>query len=119
MRPLDDFIRDGIDAFLHLGVVDATTDQSLRRIDRIRRIRNRLALGELAREPFTTFRNCDDRRRSLVTGLVRDDKGFSVFDDGDTRIRRAKVDSNGVFRHSISSLKLTMPAISQKHPKRP
>ena len=74
-----------------LGVVLAA-DQALDREDRVHRVRDGLALGDLADEPFPVLREADDRRRRAAAFAVRENLRRRAFHDRHAAVRRAQVD---------------------------
>jgi hypothetical protein len=74
--------------------------EALDRENRVFGVGDRLALGHLADQPLTFFREADDRTASCVRLLVHDDGGLAAFHDRDNRVRRAEVDSNN-FAHVL------------------
>ena len=90
---LDDVVRHHLDVALHDVVFEPAADEALHREKGVRRIRNGLAFRRLADEDLVVLAERDDRRRCAIAFTVFDDLRRIAFHDGDTRVRRAEVNS--------------------------
>ena len=102
VRPLDDAVARGGDGVLHLRRVPLSPDEALRRVHGVLRVRDRLPLGDVSDEAFSSLRHGHHRRRRLVPTTVRDDHRAPVFHDGDARVRGAKVDADYLLHPRLS-----------------
>ena len=93
VRRLDDLERHGLAHLLDLGRIELAADQAFDGVERVRRIGHRLTLGDLADEPLILIGKPDDGRRRAAAFFVRDDLHCSAFENGDTAVCRAEIDS--------------------------
>ena len=89
----DDLVRQDLARVLRLLGVVLAADEPLDREDRVHRVRDRLALGDLADQPLAVLGEADDRGRRAAALAVREDLRRGAFDDGDAAVRRAEVDA--------------------------
>ncbi len=75
--------------------------------DRAVRIRDGLALCELADEALTILREADDRRRDAAAFRVRDDGRFAAFHDGYDGVRGTQINTD-YLAHIASSLEFSL-----------
>ena len=92
VRGLDDLVRHHLALFADLAELAA--HEPLDREDGVLRVRDGLALRDLADEPLAALRERHDRRRRAAAFGVRDDDGCVAFHDGDHGVRGAEVDSD-------------------------
>ena len=71
--------------------------EPLDRVDRPRRVGDRLPAGGLADEDVALVGERDDARRQAVAFRVRDDLRLVAFHHGDDRVGRAQVDADNFF----------------------
>jgi NAD-specific glutamate dehydrogenase len=90
-------VRHALGLFLHL--VELAAHEALDREDGVRRVGDRLTLGDLADESLAVLAEADDRRRGAPTLGVRDDDRIAAFHDGDDRVRGAEVDADDFICH--------------------
>jgi len=79
---------------LDLGRVELPADQALHREHGVLRVRECLALGDLAHEPLALGGESHDRRRRARAFLVGDHLRHAALHDRDARVRRAQVDAD-------------------------
>ena len=89
-----DGVADELLGALRLGVVPATAHEALDRVDRVGRVRDRLALGQLADEPLAGLREGDDRRDGAAALRRGDDGGLAALHHRDDAVRRPEVDAD-------------------------
>src|SRR5688500_9963141 len=94
--------RHGLAHFLDLRGVEFAADQTLYGIKRVRRVRNGLALCDLADEAFILIRKTDHGGGRAAAFFVGYDLHRSAFKHGYTAVGCAQVDSN-YFAHVASS----------------
>ena len=87
-------VRDERPRVLHLRVVPATTHEALDRVDGVGRVRDRLALRQLADEALAGLREGDDGRDGPTALGGRDDGRLAALHDRDDRVRRTEVDAD-------------------------
>ena len=75
---------------LHLRVVPAPAHEALDRVDRVGRVGDRLALGQLADEPLARLGERDDRGDRAPAFGGRDDGRLAAFHDRDDAVRRSR-----------------------------
>ncbi len=92
VRALDDLVGDDLHLLRDLVVLPA--HEALDRKDRVRGVRDLLALCGRPDEPLTVLRERDDGRRRAAALGVRDDGRLAAFEHGDAGIRRAQVDAD-------------------------
>ena len=71
---LGDLVGDQGLAALDLGVAEATAHEPLDRVDRVVRVRDRLAFRDLADQTLAALGERDDRRRDPAAFGIRDDR---------------------------------------------
>jgi hypothetical protein len=99
----------GDELLLARHLAHAPAHEALDRVDRVERVGDRLAAGDLADQPLPVFGERDDRRRGPPALLVRDDLRLAAFHDGDHRVGRAQVDADhAAHRRSSQSLENQM-----------
>ena len=81
-------------AALYFRVIPATPHEALDRVDGIRRVRDGLALRQLADEPLPSLGEGDDRRNGASTFGRGDDGGLPALHHGHDRVRRPEVDAD-------------------------
>jgi len=94
VRGRNDRIGEVLAGVPDLGVVPLGANEPLDRVDRLRRVRDRLALGDLADEPLAVLGERDDRRGGPRPLAVRDDLGRPELDDGRAGVGRPEVDAD-------------------------
>ncbi len=92
VRRLDDRIRHARDLLRHFRVLAA--HEALDREHGALRIRDALALGDLANEALTFLGKGNDGGGRARTFLVHDDRRLPTFHDGNDRVGRAQIDSD-------------------------
>ncbi len=97
MRPSCHFVGHALDLIAHFVIPVA--HEALDRIDRVFRIRHRLALGHLADQPLARLGDSHDRRGRPPAFLVRDYHWLATLHDGDHRVGRPQINSNN-FTHN-------------------
>ena len=103
VRGFDDLERHGLAHFLDLRRIVLSTDQPLDGIERVRRVSDGLAFGDLADKSFVLVGEADDGGRGAAAFFVGDDLHRAAFQNGDAAVRRAEIDSN-YFAHNAYSL---------------
>ena len=93
----DDLVRHEVEIFLHFRVGEFAADEALHRVERILRIRDRLALGCRADQYFIVLER-DDGRRGAIAFRVFNHARRIAFHDRDARVRRTEVDTDN-FTH--------------------
>src|SRR5690606_20200129 len=78
---------------LHLGRVVLATDQALGGVDRVLRVRDGLALGDVADEALPRLGDRDHGRGRLVATAVGDDDRGAPFDDRYAGVERPELDA--------------------------
>ena len=68
-----DLVGDELEGALDLRIVPAAAHEALDRVDRVRRVGDRLSLGDLADQPLTGLGEGDDRRNGPSALGARDD----------------------------------------------
>ena len=91
---LHDLVRDHADVLLDDVVLVAAADQALHREQRVRRIRDRLALGRLTDEHLAVLREGDDRRSRTIAFAVLDHLRLAAVHDRDAGVGRPQVDAD-------------------------
>jgi NAD-specific glutamate dehydrogenase len=94
VRAANDLVGAEVDRLLDFRVLEAPTDQALGREDRVARVRDRLALGQMADETLAVLGDPEHRGRRLVPSRVRDHRGLTVLDHRHARVRRPEIDSD-------------------------
>ena len=89
-----DRVRDDVAAVADFRIVPAAPHEALDRVDRVGRVGDRLALGQLADEALAGLVEGDDRRDRAAALCRRDHGGLAALHDGDDRVRRAEVDAD-------------------------
>jgi len=90
----DDLVGHQVDVLLHFLLGELAPDQALDRVQRVARVRHRLALGAGADEDLAVLLVRDDRGRRARALAVLDDAGGVAFHDRDARVGRAEVDAD-------------------------
>ena len=90
----DDLVSRDPDAFFHLGRIELAADQPLDREDRVLRIGDGLALGNLAHQPLTRLGERHHRRRGATAFRIRDHHRLAAFHDGDAGVGGAEIDAD-------------------------
>src|SRR5688572_15091648 len=103
VRRLDNVERNGRTHLFDLWRVELSPDQALHRIERICRICHSLTFCDLSNKPLVLIGKTDDRRRCAASFFVRDDLDGSAFENGNTAVCRAEVNTN-YFTHIKSCL---------------
>src|SRR5262249_59903265 len=85
VRP-DDLVGGDLHRLLHLGVVKATADEALDGENRVLRVGDRLAAGDLPGQPLATVREGDHGGGDAAPFCVRDDYRVPTFHDRDPPI---------------------------------
>jgi hypothetical protein len=93
---LDDDVWAGLCDRAPCGAVPLAADQALGRVDRVDRIGDDLALGEVTDEALATLGDRNHRRRGAVAALVGDDLRDALLDDRYAGVRCAEVDADDV-----------------------
>src|SRR5688572_19788038 len=94
VRRLDNVEWNGRTHLFNLWRVELSSDQALHRIERIRRVCHSLTLRDLSDEPLVLIGKTNDRRCCAATFFVGDDLDGSAFENGNTAVCRAEVDTN-------------------------
>jgi hypothetical protein len=89
------FKRDAALVLLH-SLVEAVADEALDLIDRIGRVRHRLALREGADDALAVLSDRDDRRRRALPFRVLKHARLAALDDSHRGVGRAKVDTKNL-----------------------
>src|SRR5690606_37169891 len=98
---LGDFVRHHLNVFLYHVFFEATTDQTLYRVQGVVRVGHGLTLGRLADENFTVIGIRNDRGRGASAFGVLDHLDVAVFQNGHTGVGGAQVDTDN-FAHVLS-----------------
>ena len=99
----NDPVRHHLHFLVHL--VESPSHEALDREDRVLRIRDRLALGNLPDQPLARLRERHDRRRQSTPFGVGNHDGLAAFHDGHHGVGRAEVDADD-FAHVVASFTL-------------
>ncbi|MNE61293.1 NAD-specific glutamate dehydrogenase [compost metagenome] len=91
---LDDLVRHHLDVFLHDVFFEATTDQTLNRVQGVVRVGDGLTLGRLTNQNLAIVGVGDDRRRGTRAFSVLDNFDVAVFQDGDAGVGGPQVDTD-------------------------
>ena len=102
---LDDLERDALHLFLHLRVLEAATDETLRRVERVLRIGDRLALGWRAHQALAVLAEGDHRRCGAHALGVLDHSGRAALHHSHARVGRAQVDADHLTAHLLVSFR--------------
>jgi hypothetical protein len=97
VRAGDDFV--GYPRLLGLGFRGALAHEALDREDRILRVGDGLALGDLAHQALAVFREADDRRGCATALGVWNHHGIATFQHGHHRVGGSEVDADNFFSH--------------------
>ena len=87
------------DLVLHLA--DLAAHEALDREDRVLRVGDGLALGDLADEPLAVLREADDGRGRAPAFGVRDHDRIAAFHHRDDGVRGAEIDANDFVCHCV------------------
>ena len=90
----DDLVRD--DGLLLLDLALLAAHEALDGEDGVRRVGDRLPLGDGADEALAALGERDDRGGGAAALGVLDDGRLAALEDGHARVRRAEVDANGL-----------------------
>ena len=90
----NDAERSKLKILLNFGIIKATTDQTLHGEERVLRICDGLAFGGSTHQNFTIVKIGDNRRRRTGAFAVFHHLDVIAFHDGDSGIRRAKVNTD-------------------------
>ena len=83
-----------MDILLDHVVLEATSDQTLDRIQGVLRVGDRLTLGGLTDQHFIVGRERHDGRRGASAFGILDHARLAAFEDGHAGIGRAQVDAD-------------------------
>ncbi len=89
-----DLVRHELHRALRLGIVPAPAHEALDRIDRVGRVGDRLALGQLADKALARLGEGDDRGHGPAALSRSDHGGFAALHDRHDRVGRAEVDAD-------------------------
>ncbi len=89
-----DLVGHQLDGALHLGVVPAATHEALDGVDRVGRVGDGLALGDLAHEALALLAEGHHGRHRAAALRAGDDGGLAALHDRDHRVRGAEVDAD-------------------------
>ena len=89
IRRLDDLKGHVLAHLFDLGRVKFAADQALDGVQRVRRVCDGLALGDLADEAFVLVGKADDGRRRAAAFLIRNDLDRAALENGDAAVCRA------------------------------
>ncbi len=98
----DDVERHETGRVLHLLVVEPAADQPLDRVERVRRVGDRLPPRDVTDKALAVLREGDDRRCGATAFVVGDDQRIAVLDDRDAAVGGPEVDAD---RFSHGSLR--------------
>ncbi|MNQ80635.1 NAD-specific glutamate dehydrogenase [compost metagenome] len=101
---LGDLVRHHLDIFLHHVFFEATTDQTLHRVQGVVRVGHRLALGRLADQDLAIVAVGDDRRGGTTAFGVLDDLGHAVLQNGHAGVGGAQVDTDDFAHFTLRKL---------------
>ena len=101
-----DGVADELLGPLRLRVVPATAHEALDRIDRVGRVRDCLALGQLADEAVPGLAEGDDRRHRPAALGRGDDGRLPALHDGDDAVGRPEVDADDLAHRGWFSCRL-------------
>ena len=109
VRRFDERVGQVLARVLDLGVRHLAADEPLHGVDRLRRVRDRLSLGDLADEPLAVLREADDRGRRPRPLAIRDDLRRTDLDDGHARVRRPEIDAENLTQVAPPRSSLRVP----------
>ena len=89
----DDLVRQDLAGVLRFLRVELAADEPLDREDRVHRVGDRLALGDLADQPLVVLREADDRGGRAAPLPVGEHLRRGALDDRDAAVRRAQIDA--------------------------
>jgi hypothetical protein len=91
-----DFVMPHLDVFLYDFFVEATTDQTLHRVQSVGRVGHSLTLGRLTHQDFAVVGVRNDRRGGTRAFGVLDNLDVTVFQNGDAGVGGPQVDTDNL-----------------------